>query len=188
MAIDQSSVGTDLGNGWYRYEKEVTMKGNQSNIIICSDGATEFYIDDISLVPVNGEENLIPDGGFEEVTVIPPVIPDYEVFEPVLKLGTQNADSVSAVGNYTVLVNAKNNAVTDGLPLEVLVAVFDSTGEMLNLYSGTPESKTVAMTAPNDADTVIPVPFEITSEGCVAEVYVINNRQKLDVYYDPVTY
>ena len=69
-----------------------------------------------------------------------------------------------------------------------MAAVFDSTGEMLNLYSGTPESKTVAMTAPNDADTVIPVPFEITSEGCVAEVYVINNRQKLDVYYDPVTY
>ena len=67
MAISADAIGTELGNGFMRFQKVVTMKGDQNTFIIHNSGATEFYIDNVSLKPVDSEEELLPDGGFAEV-------------------------------------------------------------------------------------------------------------------------
>ena len=142
---------------------------------------SEMYIDDISLVKVGDEENLnlMPDGGFDEVT-----FPDYDILNPVLKNETEAVESISGAGAYTVAVSAKNNALEEGLPVELLVAVFDGTGEMVKLYS---DSANVSMSGLREKDAVLSASFE-AEEGYTAEVYVINNRQDIDLYYNPVSY
>ena len=79
---------------------------------------------------------------------------------------------------------AKNNALETALPVELLVAVFDSTGVMVDLYS---DSAAVEKSEPRANDTVLSVSFE-ASEGYSAEVYVMNDRQNIDVYHNPVSY
>ena len=177
--------GEAVGDGWLKYEKTITIDADgATSLFFYSDQESEFYIDDITLVKVGETENLLPDGGFDEVTVIPPVIPDFEVLAPVLKKGTEEVSRIQEAGDYTVSVNAKNNALEQGISVEVLVAVFNSAGEMVNLYH---DKADVEVTEPNAPDTKLSVPFTAEA-GYTAEVYVINNRQDIDVYYNPISY
>ena len=70
MAIDANSEGTDLGNGWKKYEKTITMLGDQNTLLMHNSGSTEIYIGSISLVPAGESKELMPDGGFDEVTAV----------------------------------------------------------------------------------------------------------------------
>lgn len=177
--------GEAVGDGWLKYEKTITIdaEGATSLFFYC-DQESEFYIDHISLVKVGETENLMPDGGFDEVTVIPPIIPDYEVLAPVLKKGTEVVSQISEAGEYTVSVAAKNNALEQGISVEVIVAVFNSAGEMVNLCH---DKEVVAVTEPTAPDTRLSVSFSAEA-GYSAEVYVLNNRQDIDLYYNPIGY
>lgn len=180
----QTDLGVDLGNGWYRLAKEVTLTADQTKILFHNDGAAELYIDDIMLVPKDTETNLVPDGGFEDVTVYTPNPDDFETYELsnlTLKKGTETVDNIAGAGTYTVSVSAKNNKLTDGLSCELLVAVFDESGVMENLYS---EKVDLEKTELGANSNTISETFEIAGDGYIVEAYLINNRQEIDIYSD----
>ncbi len=59
---------------WIKVEKTITIgDSDTTTLFFFGNGATEAYIDDISLVPVNGGNNIVIDGGFENATEIKPV-------------------------------------------------------------------------------------------------------------------
>ena len=66
LSSGQTDFATELGDGWLKYEKTVTLTENQSSFLFHNDGNTEFYIDSISLKPVGGDE-LVKNGGFDAV-------------------------------------------------------------------------------------------------------------------------
>ena len=174
--------GIEQPDGWKKYEKTITIgPENTTDFFFYSDQETECYIDDISLVKVGTDVNIIPDGDFSEVTAIEPVLPDYTVSEPVLRLGSDKVDAVAQAGEYTVSAKIRNFAIGQGLPVEMLVAVFDQTGEMVSLYS---VRENVPKTDLTQDRTKLSVSFNAEA-GYTLDVYLINNRQDIDTYRVP---
>ena len=68
MAINVNSEGTDIGGGWKKYEKTITMLGNRDTLILHNTGVTECYIDSVSIVPVGGGADLMMDSEFDKVS------------------------------------------------------------------------------------------------------------------------
>ena len=68
LSSGQIDLAQDLGDGWYKYVKTVTLAANQTNFLFHNDGDTECYIDSVSLVPVDGGENLLVNGDFDAVS------------------------------------------------------------------------------------------------------------------------
>ena len=61
----QTDLATELGGGWLKYEKTITMTADQSSLLFHNDGATECYIDSISLKPVDEDIELMPNSEFD---------------------------------------------------------------------------------------------------------------------------
>ena len=126
MATHAADIIEPQPDGWTKYQKTITVDGEgDTNLLFHSDGATEFYLDDISLVAVGDSENLIPDGGFGEVTVPgqEPEIPEVEPeFSSTTKVNMENTDTCFAKPSSTEYRGESNyymQFVTNGDWLEV---------------------------------------------------------------------
>ena len=70
LSSGQMDLAQDLGDGWYKYVKTVTLTADQTNFLFHNDGDTEFYIDSISLKAVDSDKELMADADFAEVTAV----------------------------------------------------------------------------------------------------------------------
>jgi len=104
----------------------------------------------------------------------------------VIKKDGKVAEGISGKGTYTFAVNAKNYLIEDGIECELIVALFNENGEMEDIYS---QKKDIPMTDANVSPSNIYVPVDVPDDsGYTAEVYLINNRQDIDLFRSPEKY
>lgn len=121
------------------------------------------------LCPVNAD---VFEGEGTVVTV-KTILPDYEVFEPTLV-----TDSITGIS--TAIVEVKNNAIDDGVNVELIAGVYKD-GALETVYS---EKALVPKTAKNKKPEKISFDMEIPEEsGYSVRLYVIDSRDSLDIFY-----
>ncbi len=134
------------------------------------------------IVPVN---TYGVEGAGEEVT-FETELPDYELTDVVVKKNGKVVDSISGKGTYTFAINAKNNLIEDGIECELIVALFNENGEMEGIYS---QKKDIPMTEKKASPSNIYVTVNVPDDsGYTADVYLINNRQDIDLFRNPEKY
>jgi len=134
------------------------------------------------IVPVN---SYGAEGAGKEITFTTKV-PDYEISDVAIKKNGKATEGISGKGTYTFAVNAKNNLIEDGIECELIVALFKENGEMEGVYS---QKKDIPMTEKNASPTDIYVTVNVPDDsGYTAEVYLINNRQDIDLFRSPQKY
>lgn len=155
--------------------------GSVANSINLSglDKGTEYTY---KIVPVNSYGAA----GKEKEITFKTEVPDYEITDVVIKKDGKVAEGISGKGTYTFAVNAKNYLIEDGIECELIVALFNENGEMEGIYS---QKKDIPMTDANVSPSNIYVPVDVPDDsGYTAEVYLINNRQDIDLFRSPEKY
>ena len=134
------------------------------------------------IVPVN---NYGAEGKGKEITFTTEV-PDYEITDVAIKKNGNKAEGISGKGTYTFAVKAKNYLIEDEIECELIVALFKKNGEMEAIYS---QKKDILMTEKNVSPSNIYVTVNVPDDsGYTAEVYLINNRQDIDLFRNPKKY
>ena len=64
---DATASATDLGDGWYKYERTITPKAEQNTLMLIGDKAAEWLFDSISIVPQGGTTEHMLDSEFEKI-------------------------------------------------------------------------------------------------------------------------
>ena len=134
------------------------------------------------IVPVNSYGS---EGKGREITFTTK-LPDYEFSDVVIKKNGKATEGISGRGTYTFAVNAKNYLIKEEIECELIVALFEENGEMEGIYS---QKKDIPMTGKNVSPSNIYVTVNIPDDGAyAAEVYLINNRQDINLFRSPEKY
>lgn len=65
-AAGEAVTRTDMGDGWYKFEKTVTLSNNWGTFhIMVYNAPGAFYIDNISIVKSGGDKSILENGDFE---------------------------------------------------------------------------------------------------------------------------
>jgi len=62
--------------------------------------------------------------GKESVITTTTLLPDYEIYKPILYKDSESVEKLSGEGKYKVTIPIKNNTLTDGFKAEVLLATY----------------------------------------------------------------
>lgn len=112
-------------------------------------------------------------------------VPDYIINQPILKKDGEVVFEISGAGNYRVTIPGKNNGFENGFEFEQLVAVYNGK-RMEKLYSSkinVPQKHPYASYTENVCE------FTISEDGDYSvEVYVIDARGNLNLFYRPLFY
>lgn len=95
----QTEPATELENGWFRYEKEITMTANQPNVLFHNEGEGEIYVDSISLKPVGEDKELLIDGGFDAV--------DYNIETDIISLAKTTLNKENTENSFVEVLRTE---------------------------------------------------------------------------------
>ncbi len=180
-ALEQFTV-TETDGAWSKYELTVTATGGETAITFPTDGQTEgWYIDDISLVKEGTTENLITNGGFEEINPDSPV--GDVVREVVLKKNGQRTDKLSGQGDYSITLVVNNHAVSNKLNVEQFVAIYDEEGVLYDKVRSTAAS--IQKDTAVGAFTKIETSFNLPEGKYTVEYFVLDGRNTRNIVGSP---
>ena len=177
-------VPVETDGVWSKYEIEVTVPDGaiDTAIAFAADGDTNgWYIDDVSLVKKNTAENVLKNGGFEEVDTNAPK--GDVVKEVVLKKDGQRVQSLDGQGNYSVSLVLSNYAIDADFGVDQIVAIYDEDGVLYDTVKST--SQTIKKADCNGAFTTIDTSFALPEGKFTVEYFVFDGRDTLNIIGNP---